>query len=225
MRFRQPGISAHGRDGSRPNRSRFWTVGAFLAPQKAPRRWSPNSRNRMVTGWSPTEEIAQSRGNSMIARCETRHPSWGRRTLEEDIGIAPRLLQVRDFYPGRLRCSIAICEDFARVQPYHAAMRALAVTHLFIPIMNPARTGTSDWLKRYGISLAQEGHTVSVVANSGVLVRAGASPADLLDSKHYCELIGPEQKRYPVAKISESIDKSIGCVNAIVLEMRPDPHS
>jgi predicted amidohydrolase len=149
------------------------------------------------------------------------------RNLEENIGTAPRLLQVRDFYPGRFRCAIAICEDFARVQPYHPAMRSLAATHLFIPIMNPARTGGSDWIKRYGISLAQEGHTISVVANSGVLVRAGSgsSAVNLRDSKHYCDMIGPAHKRYPVSQISENINKSTGYVDAVVLEMRPDPHS
>jgi predicted amidohydrolase len=138
-------------------------------------------------------------------------------SLLEDIGTAPRRFAVRDI-PGHHRYGIAICEDFARREPLQRVVPVLSVTHLFVPVMNPARVDETDWLRRYGIALAQDCGLVSLVANSGALVGdPGVDPR-----YHYAEAIGPD--RDAIRWAATKHDESTGCVQALLLELEPDPH-
>jgi hypothetical protein len=131
------------------------------------------------------------------------------RDLEEGIHVAPRKLVIRDINGHRI--AVAICEDFARAQPYHKAIVDFGATHNFVPIMNPRRDG-EDWLRRYGITLAQEPGTMSMISNSGTLVRRNPTLVE-----DYSALF--HGSRHKVRDIEEMRDPATGSLIAAVREL------
>jgi predicted amidohydrolase len=134
--------------------------------------------------------------------------------LYEDIAVAPRRLMIRDI--GVNRIAVAICEDFARTKPYHSILGDFGITLLLVPIMNAVSNDTGrDWIERSGISMAQESRTMSLIVNSGTLVRR--DPPELDD---YSGLIHHD---YPTRKVGPPVaewrDPATQHLRAVVREL------
>lgn len=95
----------------------------------------------------------------------------------EDIDIDKRQLTVFDLGP-HLRCAVLICEDFKQPNGLEA-LEPWDVTLFLVPVMN-GPLGADDWAFSRAVQLADRPGSMSVVANSGVLVpvplAGGGSP-------------------------------------------------
>jgi hypothetical protein len=114
------------------------------------------------------------------------------RDLEEGIHVAPWRIVLRDLNGSRFL--VAICEDFARNSPHQNVILQFGATHVFVPIMNPERA-SGDWVHRYGVTLAQDPGTMSLVANSGTLVRRNPTALD-----DYSALVHPTRRTVTTIK-------------------------